>query len=62
MPSHEIHRLYGSFMGLPEDVLGFIDKLIDNEEKCGVHDIGFEVLPAMSSKQLNTSYSYCQVE
>jgi hypothetical protein len=55
MPSHEVHRLCGSAIGLPEDVLGFIDKLIDNEEKCGVHDIGLEVFSVVLSRQLNIS-------
>jgi hypothetical protein len=55
MPSHEIHRLCGSSIGLPEDVLGFIDELIDNERKCGVHDVGLEVLSAVLSRQLNIS-------
>jgi hypothetical protein len=55
MPSHEVHRLCGSSIGLPEDVLGFIDKLIDNEKKCGVHDIGLEVFSVVLSKQLNIS-------
>jgi hypothetical protein len=55
MPSHKVHRHCGSSIGLPEDVLRFIDELIDNEEKCGVHDIGLEVLSAVLSKQLNIS-------
>jgi hypothetical protein len=50
MPSHRIHRLCGSSIGLPEDVLRFIDELIDNEEKCSVHDVDLEVLSEVLSK------------
>ncbi|MCC6014289.1 MAG: hypothetical protein LM564_01120 [Desulfurococcaceae archaeon] len=53
MPSHRVHRLCGSSIGLPDHVLRFIDTLIDKERKCGVHDIGLEVLSVMLSRQLN---------
>jgi len=53
MPSHRVHRLCSSSIGIPERVLRFIDMLIDKENMCGVHDVGLEVLPVISSKQLN---------
>jgi hypothetical protein len=53
MPSHDVHRICGSSIGLPNHVIGFIDKLIDDERRCGVHDIGLEVLSVMLSKRLN---------
>ncbi len=53
MPSHGAHRICGRSIGLPEHVLGFIDRLIDDERMCGVHDIGLEVLSVMLSRRLN---------
>jgi hypothetical protein len=53
MPSHGAHRICGRSIGLPEHVLGFIDRLIDDERRCGVHDIGLEVLSVMLSRRLN---------
>jgi hypothetical protein len=41
MPSHKIRRLCGRLIGLPEDVVSFVDSLIDGN-KCGVHDADFE--------------------
>ena len=53
MPSHRIHRICGYKIGLPEHVLKFIDRLIDDKDRCGVHDVGLEVLSVMLSKRLN---------
>jgi hypothetical protein len=53
MPSHGAHRVCGRSIGLPEHVLGFIDRLIDDERRCGVHDIGLEVLSVMLSRRLD---------
>ncbi len=53
MPSHRIHRICGYKIGLPEHVLKFIDRLIDDENRCGVHDVGLEVLSVMLNKRLN---------
>jgi hypothetical protein len=41
MPSHRIHELCGRLIGLPKDVVSFVDDLIDSG-KCGVHDAGLE--------------------
>jgi hypothetical protein len=53
LPSHRIHRICGYNVGLPEHVLKFIDRLIDDENGCGVHDVGLEVLSVMLNKRLN---------
>jgi len=53
MPSHRIHRICGYKIGLPEHVLKFIDRLIDDKDRCGVHDVGLEVLSVMLNKRLN---------
>jgi len=53
LPSHRIHRICGYKVGLPEHVLKFIDRLIDDENRCGVHDVGLEVLSVMVNKRLN---------
>jgi hypothetical protein len=52
MPSHRIHRECGVSIGLPEDVVEFIDKLIDSG-KCGEHDIGLELLKGLISEEYN---------
>jgi hypothetical protein len=50
MPSHRIHRECGVSIGLPEDVVSFIDKLIDSG-RCGEHDIGLELLKGLISEE-----------
>jgi len=43
MPSHDVHRRCGSIIGLPDNVVSFVDMLIDVE--CP-HDVGLEPLTA----------------
>jgi len=52
MPSHKVHRECGFSIGLPEDVVGFIDKLIDSSKR-GEHDIGLELLKESISNEYN---------
>jgi hypothetical protein len=52
MPSHRIHRECGVSIGLPEDVVEFIDKLIDSG-RCGEHDIGLELLKGLIIEEYN---------
>ena len=54
MPSHKVHRLCGALVGLPEDVVAFVDKLIDTG-KCGAHDVGLEILTERLSEHLDIS-------
>jgi len=39
MPSHSIHRRCADLLGIPGDVAGFVDRLIDLGE-CETHDVG----------------------
>jgi len=52
MPSHEVHQRCGSMIGLPIDVVGYVDVLIDTG-KCGKHDIGLEIYTEKLSEELN---------
>jgi len=54
VPSHRVHRLCGALVGLPEDVVAFVDKLIDSGE-CGAHDVGLEILTERLSEHLDIS-------
>jgi len=54
VPSHKVHRLCGTLVGLPEDVVAFVDKLIDTG-KCGAHDVGLEILTERLSEHLDIS-------
>jgi hypothetical protein len=38
VPSHRVHRLCGALVGLPEDIVAFVDELIDSG-RCGAHDV-----------------------
>ncbi|MCC6065088.1 MAG: hypothetical protein LM576_03820 [Thermofilum sp.] len=54
MPSHRVHRLCGALVGLPEDVVAFVDELIDSGE-CGAHDVGLEPPTVRLSEHLDIS-------
>jgi len=54
VPSHKVHRLCGALVGLPEDVVAFVDELIDTG-KCGAHDVGLEILTKQLSEHLDVS-------
>ena len=54
MPSRRIHRLCGALVRLPEDVVAFVDKLIDSGE-CGAHDVGLEILTERLSERPDIS-------
>jgi hypothetical protein len=52
MPSHTVHQRCGSLVGLPIDVVRYVDVLIDTG-KCGKHDIGLEIYTEKLSEELN---------
>ncbi|MCC5998635.1 MAG: hypothetical protein LM573_06115 [Thermofilum sp.] len=52
MPSHKVHQRCGSMIGLPIDVVRYVDVLIDTG-KCGKHDIGLEIYSEKLSEELN---------
>jgi hypothetical protein len=52
MPSHKVHQRCGSLVGLPIDVVRYVDVLIDTG-KCGKHDIGLEIYSEKLSEELN---------
>jgi len=41
MPLHHIHKFCASQLGIPEDVVNYVDDLVDSG-RCYVHDIGLE--------------------
>jgi hypothetical protein len=41
MPLHHIHKFCASRLGIPEDVVNYVDDLVDSG-RCYVHDIGLE--------------------
>jgi hypothetical protein len=52
MPSHRVHQKCGSLIGLPIDVVRYVDVLIDTG-KCDRHDIGLEIYTEKLSEELN---------
>jgi hypothetical protein len=52
MPSHEVHQKCGSMIGLPIDVVRYVDVLIDTG-KCDRHDIGLEIYSKKLSEELD---------